>query len=74
VLPALLAVRSSASAIGAGPWDLMLMVVDGQLSAPVMLAGCVVAGSLVGTLVLLRDSREFRTNNRTPLGSRPQAG
>ena len=74
VIPVALAVRSSAGAVGAGPWDLVLMVVDGQLSAPVLLAGCLLAGSLVGLLVILRDSREIRTNNREPLGSRPQPG
>ena len=74
VIPVALAVRSSAGAVGAGPWDLVLMVVDGQLSAPVLLAGCLLAGSLVGLLVVLRDSREIRTNNREPLGSRPQPG
>jgi Peptidase family M28 len=72
LLPALLALRSSAEAVGAGPWDIVLMVVDGQLPPLALLALCPLAGSLVGLLVILWHPPPMRTDDREPLGSRPQ--
>ncbi len=71
VLPAVLAVRSSASAVGAEPSDLLLMVVDGQFPAFPLLALCLVGGTLAGMLVLLAHPRGARTDDRD-LGGNPQ--
>ena len=64
ILPALLATRSSAAAIGAGPWDLLLATAGGQVSAPILLALCPLAGSLAGLLFLMRAPRLERTDDR----------
>lgn len=75
VIPLLLAVRSSAGAVGAGPWDLVLMVVDGQLGPVALLGLCPLAGALVGQLILAAAPGAIWTNGRAaPLGSAPQPG
>ncbi|MGI9021213.1 MAG: M28 family peptidase [Solirubrobacterales bacterium] len=72
VLPAALALRSSAGAVGAGPWDLALMVADGQLSSLVLIAAAPILGSLGGLLALAWHTPEARTDDREGLGARPQ--
>jgi hypothetical protein len=52
LLPAVLALRVVTGAVGAGAWDLVLMVADGHIGAPALIALCPIAGSLVGLLVL----------------------
>jgi Peptidase family M28 len=69
VLPVLLAMRISIEAVGAGVWDCVLMVTDGHISAAALVAGCPLAGSLVGLLLLAWRPGTDWTN---PLGARPQ--
>lgn len=52
LLPAALALRLVTGAVGAGAWDLVLMVADGHIGTPALIALCPIAGSLVGLLVL----------------------
>jgi len=68
-LPVLLALGSSLGAIGAGPWDLLLMIAGGQVPALVTIAACLLAGAMVGLLVLALRGRLDRPN---PLGGGPQ--
>lgn len=72
LLPVLLALRSSASAVGAGAWDVVLMVVDGHLSVPTLLVATPLIGSLVGLFVLAWHTPEERTNDLGGIGVRPQ--
>jgi hypothetical protein len=51
--PAALAVASSLGAVGAGPWDLLLMIADGHVSPLSLLAICPLVGSVLGMLVLM---------------------
>jgi hypothetical protein len=48
LLPAALAALASAGAIGAGAWDLVLMVAGGQIPSPLAVALCPIAGCLLG--------------------------
>lgn len=52
LLPAALALRVVTGAVGAGTWDLVLMVADGQISTLALIALCPIVGSLVGLLVI----------------------
>lgn len=55
LLPFLLALRSVTGAVGAGGWDIVLMVADGHISVLSLLALAPVAGAVVGLLALRAD-------------------
>ena len=69
----LLALRSSAGAVGAGPWDVILTVANGHLPAATLVAATPLMGTLVGMFVLAWHAPEARTNDRAGIGVRPQA-
>ena len=48
LIPVALAALASAGAIGAGAWDLVLMVADGQIPSLLAVALCPIAGCLLG--------------------------
>jgi hypothetical protein len=67
LVPAALAALASAGAIGAGAWDLVLMVADGQIPSPLVVALCPIAGCLLGLVASARDrkyGREGASENR----------
>lgn len=72
LLPAALAVRSALGDVGARPWDLLLMIADGHVSAPALMALCPLAASIVGVLILAWRPDAVRTDDRGSLGARPQ--
>ncbi len=72
LLPALLALRSSAAAVGAGPWDIVLMVADGQTPAATLLAVAPLTGTVVGMLILAWHPPGTRTNDRGGIRVDPQ--
>ncbi len=52
LVPALLALRAVTGAVGAGPWDLTLMVADGQIGTLTVIALCPLAGALLGLVAI----------------------
>jgi len=70
-LPVVLVVRSAAGAVGAGPWDLVLAISDGQIPTLLLLALCPLAGAQLGALALAWRRGEKPGGH---LGARPQAG
>ena len=46
--PALLVVADVAAAVGLDPWDLTLMVADGQIGSVVTFSACVIVAALLG--------------------------
>ena len=63
LLPALLALRSSAGAVGAGPWDSWSMVAGGHLPATTLLAACPLLGALAGLVIYAWHPPVGRTND-----------
>ena len=72
LVPALLALRSSASAVGAGPWDIVLMIADGQIPLPTLLAATPLVGTVVGMLILAWHPPVGRTNDLGGIRVGPQ--
>jgi hypothetical protein len=58
LLPAALALRSVTGAVGAGAWDVLLMVADGHIPTPTLIALCPLVGALVGLLLLPRTDEQ----------------
>jgi Peptidase family M28 len=54
LVPAALAALTSAGAIGAGAWDLVLMVANGQIPSLLAVALCPIAGCLLGLVASYR--------------------
>ena len=52
LVPAALALKISAGAVGAGPWDLVLMIAGGHIGTPAVIALCPLAGALVGLVII----------------------
>ena len=73
LLPALLALLSSAGAVGAGPWDVVVTVAGGHLPATTLLAACPLLGALAGLVIYAWHPPVGRTNDGGELGVRPQA-
>lgn len=77
LLPVLLALRSSAAAVGAGPWDVVVTLSDGQIPLPTALAAALLLGAQAGLLILAWHPPGrvgARTDDREPLGVRPRTG
>jgi hypothetical protein len=68
-LPVVLAARSALGEVGAGVWDVVLMVTDGHIASLPLILLCPLGGSLVGLLLL---AWRPGTNWTNPLGGRPQ--
>jgi hypothetical protein len=72
LLPAALALRVVTGAVGAGAWDVVLMVADGHISTLALIALCPIFGSLAGLLALIliapidRDRAESRPSVQAP--------
>jgi Peptidase family M28 len=58
LLPAALALRSVTAAVGAGAWDVLLMIADGHIGTIVLITLCPLVGSLVGLILLPRGEDE----------------
>lgn len=58
LLPAALALRSVTGAVGAGAWDVLLMIADGHIGTVVLITLCPLIGSLVGLILLPRGDVE----------------
>jgi hypothetical protein len=56
--PAVLALRSVTGAVGAGAWDILLMIADGHIGTIVLIALCPLVGSLVGLILMPRGDPE----------------
>jgi Peptidase family M28 len=52
LVPALLALKVSAGAVGAGVWDIVLMIAGGHIGTPALIALCPICGALVGLAIL----------------------
>jgi MFS family permease len=75
LLPAALAFRSVTGAVGAGAWDVLLMVADGHIPTPTLIALCPLIGSLVGLLLLPRtDERVEAAQPRRAGPAEPTEG
>ena len=48
----------SAGAVGAGAWDVLLMIADGHIGTVVLITLCPLLGSLVGLILLPRGEVE----------------
>jgi hypothetical protein len=64
LLPAALAFRSVTGAVGAGAWDVLLMVTDGHIGAPALIALCPLVGALVGLVLLPRPAAIGNSSSR----------
>jgi hypothetical protein len=64
LLPAALAFRSVTGAVGAGAWDVLLMVTDGHIGAAALIALCPLIGSLAGLILLPRPAAIGNSSSR----------
>jgi len=62
LVPALLALRIVTAAVGAGPWDLALMVANGHIGTLTVIALCPLAGALVGLVAVASRPRAEATH------------
>jgi len=70
LLPAALALKVSAGAVGAGPWDLVLMIADGHIGTLAVIALCPLVGALVGLVILAWS--EIRAGASAPRSGVPR--
>ncbi len=61
LLPVALALRVVTGAVGAGTWDVVLMVADGHISTLALIALCPIVGSIVGLLAISHARRRSKS-------------
>jgi hypothetical protein len=72
LLPPVLALLSAVGAVGGGPWDVVVLLADGQIPLQTALAGAPLLGALAGLIVVAWHPPERRTDDPGRIGARPQ--